>query len=225
MDVTPLALETVLSQEFMQNAYVLWDRQQRQAVVIDPGFATEPIVDLLSRRALTLRAIVNTHGHMDHIAGNRVLKQRYPQAELIIGAPDSEMLCSTRKNLSDLFGFAVTSPPADRLLDGPADLNFPGLYLRSQPLPGHSPGSVVLIVEDQVRPLVFAGDTLFAGSVGRTDLPGSQGELLLQGIRETLFTLDESVEVLPGHGPSTTVGRERARNPFVGLGQEPYRLD
>ncbi len=225
MDAVTLGLETVLSQEFMQNAFVVWRRGTRSAVVIDPGFAVDPILDLLRREGLQVEAILNTHGHLDHIAGNAALKQAFPNAELIIGRADASMLTDTRENLSDMFGYAVLSPPADRILEGGERFRLAGLEFVSRAVPGHSPGSLVFLVGDgrvleDDPPILFGGDTLFAGSIGRTDLPHSAPDLLIDGLRRLLQDLPDEVEVYPGHGPSTTIGLERRRNPFVG---EPSR--
>jgi hydroxyacylglutathione hydrolase len=209
-----LNVETVISAPFDQNAFVVWKRGSREAIVIDPGFDTRSIVEIFERNMLTPAAILNTHGHVDHIAGNGALKAMYPDVPLLIGRNEAALLNDPDANLSAPFGLPFVSPPADHLLDDGEQFEVAGLAFEVREIPGHSPGSVVFVLAQFDPTVVFGGDVLFAGSVGRTDL-GGDFPRLASGIRARLYTLPDPTVVHTGHGPSTTVGAERRGNPFV----------
>jgi len=182
--------------------------------VFDPGLQPDLILDLLREQGLEVAAIVNTHGHADHIGGNAALKDAFPRAPVIIGTNDAVMLTDAEANLSAPFGFPVTSPPADRTVAEGDTVEVAGLAFEVHDVPGHSPGHVVYVYRS-CPILVFGGDVLFRGSIGRTDFPGGSHALLLQGIREKLFMLPPDTVVYPGHGPVTKVGYEKTTNPFL----------
>lgn len=212
-----LHIRTIVSMPFEENTYVVSRPGSTECVVIDPGLQPELIEECLREESLTVRAILNTHGHADHIAGNEAMKQLAPDAPLIIGAGDVRMLSDADANLSAGFGFAVVSPPADRTVQEGDTIEAAGLVFRVLDIPGHSPGHVVFVHEGEPKE-VFGGDVLFRGSIGRYDFPGSNGPLLLEGIRRKLYSLPEDTVVYPGHGPVTTVGHEMRTNPFVSGG-------
>jgi hydroxyacylglutathione hydrolase len=216
--MTPaLHIRTLVSMPFEENTYVVWRPGSSECVVIDPGLQPELIEECLREERLDLRAILNTHGHADHIAGNEAMKQLAPDAPLIIGSGDARMLTDADANLSAGFGFAVLSPPADRTVKEGDVIETAGLAFRVLDIPGHSPGHVVFVHEG--TPVqVFGGDVLFRGSIGRYDFPGGNGPLLLEGIRRKLFTLPADTVVYPGHGPVTTIGYEMQTNPFLANG-------
>jgi glyoxylase-like metal-dependent hydrolase (beta-lactamase superfamily II) len=211
-----LQIGCVESLPFGENTYIAYLTGRDDCLVFDPGFEPEAIVDYLARHSLTPAAIVCTHGHSDHIAGNRAMKQRWPACPLVIGAGDAEKLTNPELNLSAAFGLAITSPPADRTLREGERFKAAGIELDVFETPGHSVGHIVLVCK-QVEPWrVFGGDVLFAGSIGRTDFPDGSFEALRGAIHKKLFTLPDDTIVYPGHGPETTIGREKETNPFVG---------
>lgn len=209
-----LHIESIVSMPFGENTYVVWRAGDEQALVIDPGLEPEQILSFLSARKLTPAAILNTHGHGDHIGGNADMKRAFPQAPLIIGVNEARLLTDANANMSAPFGLPITSPPADRLVKEGEVLDFAGIRLEVLDVPGHSPGHVVFLVRGSPN-VVFGGDVLFAGSIGRYDFPNANGPLLLQGIRDKLLTLPPDTIVYPGHGPETTIGQEKASNPYL----------
>jgi glyoxylase-like metal-dependent hydrolase (beta-lactamase superfamily II) len=216
---TELYIHTIVSAPFEENTYVVRQPGRSDGLVIDPGLEPDLILDYLKSERLTPAAILNTHGHADHIGGNAVLKKAYPQAPLIIGANEARLLTDAGANLSAPFGVPVLSPPADRTVVEGDIVEAAGIRLEVLDVPGHSPGHVVYLYRASPA-LLFGGDVLFRGSIGRYDFPGSDGRLLFAGIREKVLTLPPDTVVYSGHGPVTTVGHEKRTNPFVGDGAQ-----
>ena len=210
-------IEPIVSAPFAEITYLAWRNGSADALVVDPGFEVDAILEVLERHALRPVAILNTHGHVDHIAGNAGMKDAFPEIPLIIGKNEANLLTDANANHSARFGMPITSPPADRFVTEGERIELAGFSFEVREIPGHSPGSVVFVADEFDPPFVFGGDVLFAGSVGRTDL-GGDTKLLLSGIRAKLFNLPDGTVILPGHGPSTTIGAERVHNPFVGSG-------
>jgi hydroxyacylglutathione hydrolase len=208
-------IHTIVSLPFEENTYVVWQDAQTEAIVFDPGLEPELIQRFLEQRALTVAAIVNTHGHADHIGGNHALKKAFPKAPIIAGAREARMLTDANLNLSAPFGMPIVSPPADRLVREGDVIELASLRLEVLDIPGHSAGHVVFVLRGQPC-RVFSGDVIFRGSVGRTDFPDGDADLLLHGIRSKLFLLPGDSILYPGHGPVTTVDHEKHTNPFVG---------
>ncbi len=192
------------------NCYIIGCEKTGIGAVIDPGDEAERIIETAKAMNLRVEQIINTHGHADHIAANREVKEA-SGAEIYIHPEDADMLTVPRENLSVFFGPAVDSPPADGYFEESKIHRVGELEFRVIHLPGHSPGSVCLARDN----MVFAGDTLFAGSIGRTDFPRGSYDTLIGGIKSKLYALGDSTQVFPGHGPVTTIGRERLHNPFL----------
>ena len=205
----------VVSELFSENAYIASLEGRNDCVVVDPGLDYDEIVRFLSELHLTPAAILNTHGHADHIAGNAELKRRWPDAPLVIGAKDAEKLTDPMKNLSRPFGSDIVSPEADQLLHEGDRFSAAGFDFEILECPGHSVGHIVFLWKGASPWMVFGGDVLFQGSVGRTDFPDGSFEQLAAAIRTKLYTLPDDTIVLPGHGDATTVGVEKSSNQFV----------
>jgi hydroxyacylglutathione hydrolase len=208
-------VRVVTSSLFEENAYLLSLAEGGDCIVVDPGLDADQIVEALQAAGLNPLAILNTHGHGDHIAGNELLKQTWPDAPLIIGAGDAWKLTDPEGNLSAEFGMPMVSPPADQTVSEGDVLEFAGIRWTVLETPGHSRGHVVFVATELSPIIVLGGDVLFAGSVGRSDLADGDHETLLDSIRTKLFPLPDNAVVLPGHGPPTTIGRERRTNPFL----------
>jgi glyoxylase-like metal-dependent hydrolase (beta-lactamase superfamily II) len=211
-----LKLATIVSMPFQENTYVAHRAGRTDCLVVDPGMEPERILDYLVQNALTPAAILNTHGHSDHIAGNAALKERWPECPLVIGAADAPKLGDPNLNLSAPFGIDLISPPADVTVDDGQTYSAAGFDLEVLAIPGHSVGHVVYLCRQRTPYLAFVGDVIFAGSIGRTDFPDGNYRDLIDGIRGKILTLPEDTELYSGHGPATTVGEERRYNPFVG---------
>ena len=196
---------------FAENTYIVVGPSGRSAMIVDPGIGSEPVLDVVRDRGLAVELILNTHGHLDHVACNSFFK-RETGAPIAIHAADLPLLRNARRQ-GELYGLSVEdSPPADcNLVEGVA-LEFDGVTFDVIHTPGHTPGGVCLRRGAQL----IVGDTLFSGSVGRTDLPGGDSIALVASIREKLFILPDDVRCFPGHEGETTIGRERLTNPFVG---------
>lgn len=216
MPTPPVLIDVVVSAPFMENTLIVRREGAVECVVVDPGFEPQRIFVALERLKLTPVLILLTHGHADHIAGNAALKRRWPTLPIVIGERDAVMLTDAVANLSGLAGIAVTSPPADRLVREGDIVEAAGLRCEVLDIPGHSPGHVVYVLKDESPVIVLGGDVLFEGSIGRTDFPGGDLDLLVSGIRRKLFTLPDDTQVYPGHGETTTIGVERRTNPFCG---------
>jgi glyoxylase-like metal-dependent hydrolase (beta-lactamase superfamily II) len=213
-----IKLATIVSQPFGENTYIARLDGRDDCVVVDPGLEPEKIVRYLRKHELTPAALLNTHGHGDHIGGNGALKELWPRCPVVIGRDDASKLTDPIANLSASFGMSLVCPPADITVDEGDTYEAAGIEFQVRAIPGHSVGHVVYLWEGREPPLVFVGDVIFAGSIGRTDFPGGDHRGLVLGIRAKLFTLPDDTMLLPGHGPATTVGEEKRSNPFAGLG-------
>ena len=212
----PIRFARVISEEFGENTYILHRDGRDDCVVVDPGMDWGKIVDHLEQGGLTPAAILVTHGHADHIAGNAALKQRWPDCRIVVGVADAPKLTDPVLNLSAGYGFSLVSPPADVTVRDGKVFAAAGIDFHVLAIPGHSAGHVVYLLRDEEPMLALVGDVIFYGGIGRCDFPDGDFDLLIRGIRQRLLTLPDDTKLLPGHGPATTVARERAANPYVG---------
>lgn len=218
MNLPPLSVRIVTSRLFAENCYLLSREGRSECLVVDPGLDDERIIDTITQARLLPAAILLTHGHADHIAGVEALKRCWPDCPVVIGRGDAKKLLDPVLNLSSQYGFDLTSPPADQLVAEGDLLSFANISLDVYDTPGHSSGHVVFLCREATPWLVLGGDVLFQEGIGRTDFPDGSYEQLVDSIQRKLFTLPDDTVVLPGHGPTTTIGHERQFNPFVGRG-------
>ena len=197
------------------NCYVPTNEETRHCVVIDPGAEGERILTALRKGNLTVDAILLTHGHSDHIGGVADLREA-TGAPVYISAGDADCLTNPRSNLSlYMFGTRMEGRAADHVVHEGDQLTLAGMTFSVLETPGHTPGGVCYVLGEGDDMVVFCGDTIFAESIGRTDFPGGSYDTLLKSIKNKILTLPDEAQLLPGHGPGTSVGWERKRNPFL----------
>ena len=198
----------------MKNGYLVAAEGSDAAVLIDPGDEVDELIARAATEGLTVEVILLTHAHLDHITG-------VAQARTAFGVEvwlhrDDEFLYRAVEQQGLMFGLRVkTQPPVDRFYEPGQRLTVGGLEIAVHPTPGHSPGGVCLEIREASTPQLFVGDTLFAGSIGRTDLPGGDYDTLIRSITTVLFAFPDPTPVHSGHGPSTTIGQERRTNPYL----------
>ena len=200
----------------MKNGFVVGCEKTRQAIVIDPGDEVDDLLSFIARETLTPTAILLTHAHVDHVSG-------VGRAKRALNVPvylhkDDLVLYNTATLHGNMFGLSVEQPPpVDVFYEGTGPIAFGDYDVFVHHTPGHCPGGVCLQVGRRGEPGLdlFVGDTLFDGSIGRTDLPGGDYDTLIRSIKDVLFSFGDDARVHPGHGPSTTIGDERRTNPFL----------
>ncbi|NOQ23655.1 MAG: MBL fold metallo-hydrolase [Candidatus Aegiribacteria sp.] len=193
------------------NCYIVGCHHSRECVIIDPGGHGERIVETLEGLGLNPIALIDTHGHFDHIGGNAYLMARMDSLRLYLHADDLHYLRNAREH-ADYWSMPFEdSPEPTNLLQGGEEIEAGRLRLKIIHTPGHSPGGISIYMPGHV----FTGDALFEGSIGRTDLPGGDYDLLISSIREKLLVLPGDTIVHPGHGPESTIAEERMNNPFL----------
>lgn len=191
------------------NCYILYNPDKREGLIIDPGAEGSHLIKFIKQEKISINYIINTHGHPDHIGANRKIKE-HTNAPILIHQYDAPMLAKSGSVLSLIFPVESSSPPADTFIKDGDLIECAGMKLKVLHTPGHTPGGISLLIDDSI----FTGDTLFSGSIGRSDLPGGSPEVLLNSIKKIL-SLDENLIIYPGHGPSTTVSQELHSNPFI----------
>jgi len=208
-----MKIDRLILGSFETNCYILRKTDAaKDCLIVDTGLEAGALLDFLQHHKLNPVAVVLTHGHIDHITGVPLLRQNFPKIKVYIHKRDVEMLTGTKDNLSALAGQTFGTKPADVFIDEPDKIEQANIELGVLHTPGHTPGGISLYSEEDR--LVFVGDTLFAGSVGRTDLGGNMTHLI-KSIKEKLLTLPDETVVYTGHGPQTTIAYEKVHNPFL----------
>lgn len=208
----PLKVRSYTLGPFATNCYFLYDPEERVGVIFDAGFAPARMLEDLRASGIRVKALINTHGHIDHVAGNREVLETFP-VPLYIHRADLPLLSSAPLQ-GQFFGITCepSPPPTDTLEEGD-EVVIGNYILKVLHTPGHTPGS--LCFYDPLSRICVVGDTLFQGSVGRTDLPGGDWETLVRSIQEKLYTLPDDVVIYPGHMGISSIGEEKRTNPFV----------
>ena len=211
-----MKIDRLILGDFETNCYVVRrDESAKDCLVIDTGLDSREMIAFLARHQLTPIAVILTHGHVDHIAGLAALREAFPQARIYVHRLDGPMLTDPGANLSQMAMRPFRTAPADVLLEDGDTIDEAGVVLKVLHTPGHTPGWICLYADTE--DVIFAGDTLFADGIGRTDFPGGDPEQLLESIRTRLSALPDRTAVYPGHAMRTTIGREKASNPFLTL--------
>jgi len=205
-----MILKTLIVGELETNCYILGDEDNKMGMVIDPGGDFKLIEKSLSELNLEIKYIVLTHGHSDHIVALSELKKK-TGAQILIHKEDAEMLANPENNLSVFSYNPFSAPVADRLLKDKDTIRIGQMELEVLHTPGHTNGSISLYTDK----IIFSGDLIFYGSVGRTDLPGGSNQKLFRSIQDKILNKTDDTVIYPGHGPATTVGEERRNNPFL----------
>jgi glyoxylase-like metal-dependent hydrolase (beta-lactamase superfamily II) len=200
---------------FLKNGFLLGCERTRVAAIVDPGDEVGELIDIVRSRDLRVSAILLTHAHVDHLSGVAKAKAEFG-SPIYLHEADA-FLYRMAVVQGEFFGLHIDAPPpVDRFYDLLQPIELGDLTIRVHHVPGHSPGSVCLQAGGATdRPRLFVGDALFEGSIGRTDLLGGSYDTLIHSIKEVLLTFDDETEVYPGHGPATTIGKERRTNPFL----------
>ena len=209
-----MKIDCLILGSYETNCYILRNTESdKDCLIIDTGLDAGPLIDFLSEHKLNPLAVVLTHGHADHISALPILREKYPDIKVYIHKNDAKMLTKPISNLSMLAGKMFKTEPADFLIDEPSTIELADIRLNVLNTPGHTQGGICLYSKDSS--LVFVGDTLFADSVGRTDFPGGDFTQLINSIKQKLCTLPDETIVYTGHGPATTMAREKAHNQYL----------
>jgi len=210
-------IEKLVLGSYENNSYVVRkDKKTSYCIVIDTGLNSKLLIDFLNNNNCKPQALIITHGHADHIAGVGLIRNNFDGVKVCIHKADANMLIDSVSNLSSLAGANITTSPADVIFDKEKEIEYAGLKFRLIHTPGHTPGGICLYNKEEKK--LFSGDTLFAGSIGRTDFNGDTQkcfEQLVKNIREKLLVLPDDTDVFPGHGKVTTIGQEKLHNRYL----------
>ncbi len=198
---------------FMTNTYILYNEETMEGLVVDPSFSPEHYIKAISENKIHLRSIFLTHGHVDHMAGMNELRKAFPAAKMYMDKRDQPFLRDPEKNLSYMFPVPTLVDDADVWVKNGDEIETCGYTFQVIDTAGHTPGGISFYMKREG--LVFTGDSLFQGSIGRTDFPGGSLKELTGTIKKNLFSLPDSTVVLSGHGEQTTIGQEKKTNPFL----------
>ena len=198
--------------ELSVNCYIVWDKETREAAVIDPGGDPENVIAAVKADKLDVKYVINTHGHFDHVGGDGDVMEALG-AELVIHSADAPMLANAAAYSSFFGSAAKNQPPPDITIEHGSVIKFGKVEINVVGSPGHTPGGVLLSIGG--GDVVITGDSIFAGSIGRTDLPGGSYEELMASLRDRILPMNDGARLFPGHGPDTTVGAEKASNPYL----------
>ena len=197
--------------ELSTNCYTVYDTDTREAFMIDPCANAPFLIDMVNNQRFKLKAMLLTHGHWDHIGAVPALREAFPEAKLYAAEAEKNVLSDIGKNLSAMFGSPLTLEADEWLREG-EHLDLAGLDIECLAVPGHTEGGMCYYIKSENW--IFSGDTLFAGSIGRSDFPTGDGELLISKISEKILSLPDETVVYSGHGPRTKVGIEKTENMF-----------
>lgn len=198
---------------FMTNTYILYNEETMEGLVVDPSFSPEHYIKAIEEKKIHLTSIFLTHAHVDHMAGMNELRKAFPKARMYMDKRDQPFLRDPEKNLSYMFPTPTLVDDADVWVKDGDEIETSGYTFQVIDTSGHTPGGISFYLKKEG--IVFTGDSLFQGSIGRTDFPGGSMKELTDSIRKNLFTLPDSTVVLSGHGEQTTIGQEKRTNPFL----------
>lgn len=200
--------------DFETNSFcVRQNAETKDCIVIDTGLSPQPLMEHLKANGYKPAAAIFTHGHVDHTAGIDLLRSNFPEIKIVIHKLDAEMLTDPTKNLSLMAGASMSTEPADIVIGDERSIEYADLTFEIIHTPGHTPGGICLYCKEEN--IAFVGDTIFAGSIGRTDFPGGNFDQLIAGIKEKLLILPDNTKLFCGHGPGTTIANEKKFNPFL----------
>ncbi|MBF0547183.1 MAG: MBL fold metallo-hydrolase [Candidatus Riflebacteria bacterium] len=191
------------------NTYLIFDKNKKEGILVDPAWKEDSLIDRINDEKISLPRVFLTHGHVDHIMALGYFKEKY-NAKVFISKEDSKMLVEPSKNLSEFLGEPISFEPADEYIKDGEEYLVGSFKFKTSLIPGHTSGGMAF----DFKAFVLTGDTLFAGGVGRSDFPGGDHAILIEKIWEKLMLLPSDEPVFPGHGPESTVGREKNSNPF-----------
>ena len=215
MRISHLSIKSLESDSFGQNAYLAHIDNSSDCFIVDAGFDVDKVIRHIKKKNLNPVAILVTHGHLDHIAGNGEIQEEWPECKIYVGKEDAKKLVDPEGNLSANYGVPVITPAADQTLGHGDKITVAGIPVTALHLPGHSQGHLIYRIEGEDGIVMFVGDVIFQDSIGRYDFPDGNYHDLIEGIRDKILTQPIETVLYPGHGPKTTVGRELRYNPFL----------